>query len=123
MPSAPNLLKCAKSHVGIRVMLEGQAHRLGFTFLRLCDLPPTPPDVLSLDYRTGSASRLRRHLSLPSQDRRVAPSGLANGGCGEHRLQDIARTTVPSEALGWMSIWRRSVSPSCWHAGQTTWSQ
>ena len=28
---------------------ERQAHRLGFTFLRLGDLPPTPPDVLSLD--------------------------------------------------------------------------
>ena len=102
---------------------ERQAHRLGFRILRPGDLPPTPADVLSLDIpnRLGLTLAPPPVLALP--DRRVAPSGLANGGCGEQRLQDIARTTVPSEALGWMSIWRRSVSPSCWHAGQTTWSQ
>src|SRR5215203_5465461 len=60
----------------------------------------------------GSLARPTFHLSLPSHDRRVAPSGLANGGCGEQRLQDMARTTVAMEALGWMSIWRISASPS-----------
>ena len=40
---------------------------------------------------TGPLSRLSRH-SLPSHGRLVAPSALANGGCGEQRLQDIART-------------------------------
>ena len=92
---------------------ERQAHRLGFTFLRLGDLPPTPPDVLILDVPNRLDLTLSPPpvLALPRPPRR--PSGLANGGCGEQRLQDIARTTVPSEALGWMSIWGRSVSPSC----------
>lgn len=53
----------------------------------------------SVSTRCTGLSRLSRH-SLPSHDRRVAPSGLTNGGCGEQRLHDIARTTVAMEALG-----------------------
>ena len=49
---------------------------------------------------TGPLSRLSRH-SLPSHGRLVAPSALANGGCGEQRLQDIARTRAIETKRNW----------------------
>ena len=72
--------------------------RLRFFASAICPCPQ--PMSSSTTHRTGSFARPRFHLSLPSQDRRVAPSGLANGGCGEQRLQDIARTTAAERGVG-----------------------
>ena len=65
---------------------------------------PQPMSSVST-YCTGPLLRFSRH-SLPSHDRRVAPSGLANGGCGEQRLQDIAC------GCGAVAYTRDGVSPS-----------
>jgi len=49
---------------------------------------------------TGFSFSDGRHPSRVYQERFVAPSGLANGGCGLHRRHDMARTRVSVEALG-----------------------